>query len=276
MSEIKYTTDGKKVVVIGDLNQTEKIVQEIFVTDDGTETPMGEMFVVKSLLDKPAKSWKEKELEELENRYESEKKYWEQKFDKLRGEKEQLYQALCARVKWLRNVAKEPHPQTLKDAITTLADFLSPTEKWVIVGNYSSMELAKFDDDGINFLDKFEWSSYGYGHKRYDSMRLLSLYGYSNGDLQYNVNEYSDGSGSDKSVKFFRSREAGIEYMQKYIDSVEEYNSSHIDMAKKYGLILDADKVAEYNRERKERILKNINKCEEDLKIYKQKLEEFE
>ena len=27
--KIKYTTEGKKVVVIGDLNQTEKIVQEI-------------------------------------------------------------------------------------------------------------------------------------------------------------------------------------------------------------------------------------------------------
>ena len=39
---IKYTTDGKKVVVIGDLNQTEKIVQEIYVTDDGCEIPQGE------------------------------------------------------------------------------------------------------------------------------------------------------------------------------------------------------------------------------------------
>ena len=59
MSIIKYTTDGKKVVVIGDLNQTEKIVQEIFVTEDGAEIPSGERFVVKSLLDEPAKSWQE-------------------------------------------------------------------------------------------------------------------------------------------------------------------------------------------------------------------------
>lgn len=59
---IKYTTDGRKVVIIGDLNQTEKIVQEIFVTEDGAEIPSGERFVVKSLLDTPAKSWKEKRL----------------------------------------------------------------------------------------------------------------------------------------------------------------------------------------------------------------------
>lgn len=49
MAEIKYTTCGKKVVVIGDLNQTEKIVQEIFVTNDGAEIPSGERFVYESL-----------------------------------------------------------------------------------------------------------------------------------------------------------------------------------------------------------------------------------
>lgn len=52
MAEIKYTTCGKKVVVIGDLNQTEKIVQEIFVTNDGAEIPSGERFVVKACIEK--------------------------------------------------------------------------------------------------------------------------------------------------------------------------------------------------------------------------------
>jgi hypothetical protein len=44
--EIKFTADGKKVVVIGSLNSQEKIVQEIFVFD-GSEIPSGEHFVVK-------------------------------------------------------------------------------------------------------------------------------------------------------------------------------------------------------------------------------------
>ena len=78
---IKYTTDGRKVVIIGDLNQTEKIVQEIFVTEDGAEIPSGERFVVKSLLDTPAKSWKEKNIADLEARYEKDKKYWEDKIN---------------------------------------------------------------------------------------------------------------------------------------------------------------------------------------------------
>ena len=83
MNEIKYTTDGKKVVVIGDLNQTEKIVQEIFVTEDGCEIPSGERFVVKSLLDKPSISWKEKTLLDLEARFESESKKWKELLSKL-------------------------------------------------------------------------------------------------------------------------------------------------------------------------------------------------
>ena len=84
---IKYTTDGKKVVVIGDLNQTEKIVQEVFVTKDGCEIPSGERFVVKSLLDKPAISWKEKTLNDLELKYKSQKEYWDKEISKLDSEK---------------------------------------------------------------------------------------------------------------------------------------------------------------------------------------------
>ena len=44
---IKYTTDGKKVVVIGNLNSQEKIVQEVFIINDA-EIPSGENFVVTS------------------------------------------------------------------------------------------------------------------------------------------------------------------------------------------------------------------------------------
>jgi hypothetical protein len=35
--EIKYLSDGRKVVVVGQLNQTETIVQEVFVTEAGDE-----------------------------------------------------------------------------------------------------------------------------------------------------------------------------------------------------------------------------------------------
>lgn len=54
MTDIKYTDDGKKVLVVGKLNAQQTIVQEIFVSA-GQEIPSGENFVVKSLHDAPAK-----------------------------------------------------------------------------------------------------------------------------------------------------------------------------------------------------------------------------
>src|SRR6476659_8101217 len=45
MTDIKYTDDGKKVMVVGKLNAQQTIVQEIFVSA-GQEIPSGENFVV--------------------------------------------------------------------------------------------------------------------------------------------------------------------------------------------------------------------------------------
>lgn len=56
----KFTSDGRKVAIIGALNAKETIVQEVFITD-GTEFPAGEHFVVKTLLDAPAETYKAKE-----------------------------------------------------------------------------------------------------------------------------------------------------------------------------------------------------------------------
>ena len=80
-NNIKYTDDNKKVKVIGKLNNTDWIVQEIYI-DGKTEVPSGEQFVTKSLHEKPLQSWKEKNLKELEERYEKDRVYWNNLIDK--------------------------------------------------------------------------------------------------------------------------------------------------------------------------------------------------
>ena len=80
--KIKYTTDGKKVVVLGNLNSQEKIVQEVFVVD-GSEIPSGEHFIVKSLHDATAISWKEKRLQEIEEKYDKTYKQKNQEYEKM-------------------------------------------------------------------------------------------------------------------------------------------------------------------------------------------------
>ena len=61
MSDLKFLSDGRKVSVIGKINKTEFIVQEVFVTASGDEIPSGENFTAKSLHDAPVQSYKEKE-----------------------------------------------------------------------------------------------------------------------------------------------------------------------------------------------------------------------
>lgn len=272
MKNIKYTKDGKKVVVIDDLNQTEKIVQEIFVTEDGKEFPSGEKFVAKSLLDEPAKTWKQMQLDRLEKTYETEKKEWEDKIDELRNKKRIAYDALYERVKWLRNVAENSNEQEFKDAINRLADFLSNKNKWVVIKDYRRYLLKPFSDEGVNLLDRINRD---YDFPRYDSMRLLSLYGSSDGKLSYQIDEYNYGGAVDKPVMFFRNKKSALSFLQDKIDEEEEYTSYYIEMAHEYGLKLDKKKLDAYNNKNRQYIINNIKDLEKRLEDAKKDLENF-
>ncbi|MDV3568174.1 hypothetical protein CMU71_14875 [Elizabethkingia anophelis] len=266
--EIKFTTDGRKVVVIGNLNSQEKIVQEIFIVN-GNEIPSGENFVVKSLHDAPAISWQEKRLKTLEATYEKDKKYWEDSIKKLNNEKRLAYDSLSSRVKWLRNVAKEPRDKEFKKIINHIADFLSGSEKWVLVRYYSEWHLEKFNEDGCNsLLDRYD----GMGCKRFDHMRLLSLFGKSDGSLMFRINDYSDGSGSDRDVVFFKSKEEALKFIQNDLDDIKKYNDCHLKTAEKYNLKLDDEKLSAYNDEKRSSVEKQVKELQNRIDELQNKL----
>lgn len=274
MSTIKYTTDGRKVIVIGDLNQTEKIVQEIFVTKDGDEIPSGERFVVKSLLDAPAKSWKEQELIKLEARFEKERKEWENRIKKIQDEKELVYKSLSVRVKWLKQVAKQPHPEALKKVVETLALFLSNSDMWVFYADYSTWYLEKYDQEGFSRIhDNVDRD---YHIARLDNMKLVSLFGRTDGDFQFNISQYSDGSGSSKDVEYFKSKEDALIYIQKRFDAIGSYNDNHLKIAEKFSLKINESKLSAFRANKKLTILKNIKEAEQRLLDCNQCLADFE
>ena len=271
---IKYTTDGRKVVVIGDLNQTEKIVQEIFVTKDGDEIPSGERFVVKSLLDCPAKSWREQELINLEARFEKERKEWEGKIKKVQAEKELVYESLSARVKWLKQVAKQPHPEALSKVVETLALFLSNSDIWVFYADYSTWCLEKYDQEGFSRIhDDVDRDYY---RTRLENMKLVSLFGMTDGDFQFKISQYSDGSGSSKDVEYFKSKEDALTYIQNRFDSIQSYDDNHLKIAEKFSLKINETKLSVFRSNKKQSILNNIEKAEQILLNYKQSLDDIE
>ena len=271
---IKYTTDGRKVVVIGDLNQTEKIVQEIFVTKDGDEIPSGERFVVKSLLDCPAKSWKEQELAKLEARFDNERKQWEDRIKKIQDEKESVYKSLSARVEWLKQVAKQPHPEALSKVVETLALFLSNSDIWVFYADYSTWCLEKYDQEGFSRIhDNFDPD---YHRTRLENMKLVSLFGQTDGNFQFKISQYSDGSGSSNDVEYFKSKEDAMTYIQNRFDSIQSYDDNHLKIAEKFNLKINETKLSVFRINKKQSILKNIEKAEQTLLNYKKSLDDFE
>ena len=90
--DYKYLSDGRKVVVIGNLNNKETIVQEIFISKSGDEIPGGERFVVKSLHDEPVMSYKDKQAIESEKREQESKR----RVDVLQRAESQLIDKLKA------------------------------------------------------------------------------------------------------------------------------------------------------------------------------------
>jgi len=68
MSGYKYLSDGRKVVIIGQLNNIESIVQEIFITESGDEVPSGERFTTKNLHDEPVESYKSKQEKKMDSK----------------------------------------------------------------------------------------------------------------------------------------------------------------------------------------------------------------
>ena len=189
MTDIKYTDDGKKVLVVGKLNAQQTIVQEIFVSA-GQEIPSGENFVVKSLHDAPAESWKEKNLRELEARYETSRKKWEAEIDqqgrRLSMIKEKAKLHADALFKFVDKADSE--------SMQLLKKVMSGQITHIFVSGYSPEIYEWEGGKGAYVLDTF------HDRGRIEGIKLLSLYGYSDGDLEYRLHTYRDGSGGSEQV----------------------------------------------------------------------------
>jgi hypothetical protein len=225
--EIKFTTEGKKVVVIGSLNSVEKIVQEIFIID-GSEIPSGEHFVVKSLHDAPAVSWKEKEMKDLEIRYEKKRKEYNDMIDDYNKRLRNEYQILRNKLQYAGSVIKNISPESFD----TLVNYLTGEIKWIVKNCSYSPEIIEFK----NFTENYE-----------DKLRLVSIYGKDDGSLTYAIGQYYDFSGGNTNFTPFTSYESAFSHFKEQVLKCT-VNEKIISISKKYEITLDAKGVEEYRR----------------------------
>lgn len=184
MNIYKFTTEGKKVLVVGKLNAQQSIVQEVFISN-GQEIPSGENFVVTSLHDAPVESWKEKNLRELEERYERNTKEMERDFEAARKSLTQAKDKAKLQAAALFAFAKNSNDSQLN----MLRDFVSGEITHFFVDSYGP-EILSWDGEELYQVD-----NWGGGSRKIEELRLISLFGKSNGKLLYKIGQYSDGSG---------------------------------------------------------------------------------
>lgn len=260
--EIKYTSDGKKVAVLGQLNDKQSIVQEVFVVNE-QEIPSGENFVVSSLHDGPAISWKEKKLLELEERYERERKSWDSQISNLNKTMREQTDKIKDFVKQYKlTLADTDIPKGFDTALKLMSGHF----KYVVLYNYGRYDVQLFED-ALKSKDSFN-----------NGLKLLTLFGKSDGDLNFRINRYSDGSGSNEDIEFFETEDECIEYIREKVkDSIDQSSklySSIVQMATNYDVELPEDMLKEYFDKEVDYANKQLDKKKDELKKAKDDLKE--
>lgn len=191
--ETKFLSDGRKVVIVGQLNNTETIVQEVFVTQAGDELPGGERFVVKSLHDQPVESWLSREKVKQEKALADAKS----KIEGINKEISDLRNTLSfwkEMVKQVRAFADHIDEADLEH----FADVMTGQVKYAVRRDYSLPSIDRFEDY-MSSIDNY------HGRKNFEGIKCLSLLGSTNGDIALRVNRYSDGSGGSDTVEFYKT-----------------------------------------------------------------------
>jgi hypothetical protein len=181
---LKYLPDGRKVAVLGEINKTEFIVQEIFVTGQGVEIAGGEKFTAKGLLDSPSITWKQKDAAEAETRY-------KQATAKLESIELQVHEAkkLLTANQSLAHQAKKFLCGIPVGALNDVIDLCAGKIEWIIVEGYGIQRPVKYIDALINRGTEYD---------RDASLKMLSLFGDTGRRPELAIPEYTDGSGNNR------------------------------------------------------------------------------
>jgi len=257
MSEIKYTSDGKKVAIIGKLNSNETIVQEIFVTKDGAEIPSGENFIVKSLHDNPVISWQEKKTQEYNKLYEESRKTYENYNLTTKQQLQKEQKLLAEKLRYIKSV--------IDNVCIESFDMV----KKVLLGEYKYYIDSDYNPE-IKDIETFRCS---YDDKKF---KLLSLFGSDDGTLNFYLNNYSDGSGYYQCVYFFETEEEAIQKLIELIQNHKYINEHNIMLSKKYNFQLDKELLNKYYKTQKDQINTDIAKSKNYIKELQEKLKKIQ
>lgn len=266
MSELKYLSDGRKVSVVGKINKTEFIVQEVFVTDNGDEIPSGENFTAKSLHDAPVQSWKEKELAKIESRHDKAKeeiKTIEKELKVMKGKRQGHVDILSQNEKII----------SLLNAcnIDDMADILMGNIKYIVEDCYG-LNVKEFED-GL-----FSWDNH-FGDRSYEGLKMMSLYALkssrymSDRRCAVRISNYTDGSGSERGFTLLKGDKELHRFLFELVESKYKEGKLTLDIVREAAKYITVPE--SYAQEIKQSKRKEIqDSYESSLKINKQIMDE--
>ncbi|EKN3387805.1 hypothetical protein OU757_004654 [Yersinia enterocolitica] len=198
----KFLSDGRKVVIVGQLNNQETIVQEVFVTAAGDELPGGERFVVKSLHDVPVESYLSKEKARQEAALAKAKAAIESVNREISDTRNKLslYRDMLKQVKAFADNIEE---QDLSHFVNVMTGQLN----YAVQADYRIPTIEKFSEY-MSVIDN------SYGNKSYQGLKMMSVLGNSDGRIELRVNRWGDGSGSYSDVTFFKTYEEARDFVK--------------------------------------------------------------
>ena len=111
---------------------------------------------------------------------------------------------------------------------------------------------------------------------RCDGLKLITLFGKSDGDFHFRINRYPDGSGGNSSLYLFTTIEEAKEKLLQIINAGNYYTDRAIEALKKYDFTPDPEKYKDYLAKRKKNALEALSKAQENLNKAKKELKEAE
>lgn len=246
----KYDRDGNQIEIVEKLKNGQHLIRKIFTDEsyEWVESPHAgkELFIVNDVFDSPPAKKLSQEIVELK-----------QEIVELQCLKRNLAQGIL-------DVEKAGEAKLAKykkyDQIKILDMFLDGKITHYVLEYWGSFKIISFEDA----VPDERWGK--------DKVKLLTLFGKTGGNLEWRLNEYSDGSGNNTTVTPCLSYEEALKIAQDIVDAAMDNDYQRpglIRDAKKYGLKIDPEyikKCEDKEYARKDKEIKDLEKRIEELK----------
>lgn len=253
----KYLLNGQEVILVSQVDK-KFIVQPVYEVGDEGEERTGNEFVVGEVFDNPPVEKYFSEINKLQSQIEE-----------LYDEKRTLQEDI--RVETQKQTDFFKKAKRLK-ALARIEDFIDGKITHYVEENYSGVSIIEFKDAVSESEDSCS---------RIKPLRLLSLFGKSNGDLEWRLSKYSDHSGYQSEIFPCCSREDALAVCRERLSAMFESTKDnprdyYIQSADKLGIEVPSEYRLSSVARTKSGLIERKAKIQADLSDVEQSLAQIQ